>query len=203
MECSARRQDDTNVAGGDKAETVHVLPARQCTCVLRGACTSAQAGASCKQVGCGEERKQRVEAAHCRHGTKSCLGASNPPAEARHLPLHFVTCAPASASAAARSARPRTLHLRFGLVHCIFDGTDPHLQAVRRRRHRRRGCWGARGWAAAGTLGARNVPLSPTYCRLHTWPPKLSQTNSDRLLTLLNLAKLSGNSASSDIVVAC
>ena len=68
VECSARRQDDTNVAGGGKAETVHVLPARQCTCVLRGACTSAQAGASCKQVGCGEERKQRVDAAHCRHG---------------------------------------------------------------------------------------------------------------------------------------
>ena len=68
VECSARRQDDTNVAGGGKAETVHVLPAPQCTCVLRGACTSAQAGASCKQVGCGEERKQRVDAAHCRHG---------------------------------------------------------------------------------------------------------------------------------------
>ena len=70
MECSARRQDDTNVAGGCKAETVHVLPARQCTCVLRGACISAQAGASWKQVGCGEERKQRVDAAHCRHGTE-------------------------------------------------------------------------------------------------------------------------------------
>ena len=68
VECSARRQDDTNVAGGGKAETVHVLPAPQCTCVLRGACTSAQAGASCKQVGCGEQRKQRVDAAHCRHG---------------------------------------------------------------------------------------------------------------------------------------
>ena len=68
VECSARRQDDTNVAGGGKAETVHVLPAPQCTCVLRGACTSAQAGASCKQVGWGEERKQRVDAAHCRYG---------------------------------------------------------------------------------------------------------------------------------------
>ncbi len=65
VECSARTQDDTNVAGSGKAETVHVLLARQCTCVLRGACISAQAGASCKQVGCGEERKQRVEAAHC------------------------------------------------------------------------------------------------------------------------------------------
>ena len=29
-----------------------------------------QAGASCKQVGCGEERKQRVDAAHCMHGTE-------------------------------------------------------------------------------------------------------------------------------------
>ena len=35
VECSARRQDDTNVAGGGKAEAVHVLPAPQCTCVLR------------------------------------------------------------------------------------------------------------------------------------------------------------------------
>jgi hypothetical protein len=32
VECSARRQDDTNVAGGGKAEAVHVLPARHCTC---------------------------------------------------------------------------------------------------------------------------------------------------------------------------
>ena len=35
----------------------------------------AQAGASCKQVGCGEERKQRVEAAHCRHGMEREVSA--------------------------------------------------------------------------------------------------------------------------------
>ena len=50
------------------------------------------------------------------------------------------------------------------------------------------------------TFGARNVPFSPTYCSLATAPPKLLCTNRDRLPTLLNLARLSGNSASSDMV---
>ncbi len=30
VECSARRQDDTNVAGCGKAEAANALPARQC-----------------------------------------------------------------------------------------------------------------------------------------------------------------------------
>ena len=36
------------------------------------------------------------------------------------------------------------------------------------------------------------------YCNLATAPPKLLRTNRDRLPTLLNRARLSGNSASSD-----
>ncbi len=37
VECSARRPDDTNAAGGSKAGTVHALAALQCTCVLQRA----------------------------------------------------------------------------------------------------------------------------------------------------------------------